>query len=123
MFKAVSILMMVAILAITGFQVFWLRENYFKEKRDLEFRGSVVFKETVRTLQAKKLKLDKVFNDSTGQLRVEMLEGSSLPFGHPAELANVLNDVTIRVTDSLDGKIFRNAPKTMLRREKRPKDS
>src|SRR6185436_12109852 len=123
MFKAVSILMVVAILAITGFQVFWLRENYFKEKKNLEFRGNVVFKETVRTLQSKKLNLDKVFNDSTGQLRIEMMEGSSLPFGHPAELTNVLNDVTFRVTDSLDKRIILNTPKTILRKERRPKDS
>src|SRR6185503_19817690 len=107
----------------TGFQVFWLRENYFKEKKNLEFRGNVVFKETVRTLQSKKLNLDKVFNDSTGQLRIEMMEGSSLPFGHPAELTNVLNDVTFRVTDSLDKRIILNTPKTILRKERRPKDS
>ena len=37
-----------------AFQVFWLRENYIKEKKDLEFRSNVVFKETVRKLQGKK---------------------------------------------------------------------
>jgi hypothetical protein len=46
--------MAVPILIIAGFQVFWLRENYIKEKKNLEFRSSVVFKETVRKLQAKK---------------------------------------------------------------------
>jgi two-component system phosphate regulon sensor histidine kinase PhoR len=97
--------MLVAITVITGFQVFWLRENYFKEKRNLEFRSSVVFKETVRRLQSKKLNLDKVFNDSTGKLRLEVMN-ELVPVGfasHPAEeLTDVLNDVTIRVTDSLE---------------------
>ena len=58
------LLMAIPILIIAGFQVFWLRENYIKEEKNLEFRSSVVFKETVRKLQSKKLKLDKVFTDS-----------------------------------------------------------
>jgi two-component system phosphate regulon sensor histidine kinase PhoR len=121
MSKALPILMAVAISAIAGFQVFWLRENFIKEKKDLEFKSNVVFKETVRRLQSKKLNLDKVFNDSTGTIRVEMLEGR--PFGHPAELTNVLNDVTVRVTDSLNNKIFLNNPKSIIKKGKRPPDS
>jgi two-component system phosphate regulon sensor histidine kinase PhoR len=105
MFKGLSILMLVAIAVITGFQVFWLRENYFKEKRNLEFRGSVVFKETIRKLQSKRLNLNEVFNDSTGKVRVEVLnEPTPAEFpAHPAEeLTDVLNDVTVRVSDSLE---------------------
>ena len=71
MFKGLPILMIIAIAAITGFQGFWLRESYLKEKRNLEFRSNVVFKETVRNLQAKKLNLDRVFNDSTGKIKIE----------------------------------------------------
>jgi two-component system phosphate regulon sensor histidine kinase PhoR len=123
MFKGLSILMVVAISAIAGFQAFWLRENYIKEKRDLEFKSNVVFKETVRKLQSKKLNLDKVFNDSTGKIRVEMINGRPFPFGHPGELTNVLNDVTIRVTDSLSDGIFLNKPKTIIRKGIRPTDS
>lgn len=115
--------MVIAIAAITGFQVFWLRENYFKEKKNLEFRSNVVFKETVRKLQSKKLNLDRVFNDSTGQLRVEMLEEPALTFGHPAELTDVLNDVTVRVTDSLNNKVFLNNSKAVVRKEKISRDS
>ena len=115
--------MVVAISAIAGFQVFWLRENYIKEKKDLAFKSNVVFKETVRKLQSKKLNLDKVFNDSTGNIRIEMLEGTRLPLGHPGELTNVLNDVTIRVTDSLNNKVFLNKPKAVVRKGIRPNDS
>ena len=53
------LLMAIPILIIAGFQVFWLRENYIKEKKNLEFSSNVVFKESVRRLQAKKLNLDK----------------------------------------------------------------
>ena len=115
--------MAIAISAIAGFQVFWLRENYIKEKKDLEFKSNVVFKETVRRLQSKKLNLDKVFNDSTGNIRIEMLNGPRMPFGHAGELTNVLNDVTFRVTDSLNKKVFLNKPKTIVRKEIRPDDS
>jgi two-component system, OmpR family, phosphate regulon sensor histidine kinase PhoR len=119
-------LMLVAIAAITGFQVFWLRESYFKEKRNLEFRSNVVFKETVRRLQSKKLKLDEVYNDSTGKLKIELMdeEGPGRFPGHPEELANVLNEVTIHVTDSLrDGRIAVERRPNVLIRKGFPKDS
>jgi two-component system phosphate regulon sensor histidine kinase PhoR len=109
------LLMAVPIIIIAGFQVFWLHENYIKEKRNLEFRSNVVFKETVRKLQAKKLKLDKVFEDSTSKVRVKVMNGESMPMfpGHPEdEIANAINDVTIQVNDSL-----RNA---MIDLERRP---
>jgi two-component system, OmpR family, phosphate regulon sensor histidine kinase PhoR len=115
--------MTIAITALVGFQVFWLRENYFKEKKDLEFKSNVVFRETVRKLQSKKLNLDKVFNDSTGKIRIEMSDGPRMVPGHPGELTNVLNDVTVRVTDSLNNKIFLNRPKAIFRKGTRPNDS
>lgn len=95
--------MIIAILVITGFQVFWLRENYIKEKRNLEFRSNVVFRETVRRLQAKKLNLGNVINDSAGKFQFRVV-GDGLPVnmpGHPEELASVLNNVAVKVKDSL----------------------
>ena len=112
--------MAIPILIIAGFQVFWLRENYIKEKKNLEFRSNVVFKETVRKLQAKKLNLDKVFNDSIGKVRVEVMNGEAIPGfpGHPEdEIANAINDVTIRVNDSLRnaGIVLENRPNVIIR--------
>ena len=100
------LLMAITIIIIAGFQVYWLRENYIKEKGNLEFRSNVVFKETVRRLQAKKLNLNKVFSDSTGKVRVEMMDTDGpLGFtGHPAEqITDVLNDVTLNLGDSVEG--------------------
>ncbi|HEX6171610.1 MAG TPA: HAMP domain-containing sensor histidine kinase [Chitinophagaceae bacterium] len=119
--------MIITIVAITGFQVFWLKENYVKEKRNLEFRSSVVFKETVRKLQAKKLNLDKVFNDSTGRVKIEVMDGDGparFP-GHPDELANVLNDVTIHVSDSLEKAEpgLDNRPSLVIKKEGIQRDS
>ena len=121
------LLMAIPILVITGFQVFWLRENYLKEKKNLEFRSNVVFKETVRKLQAKKLNLGGVFNDSTGKVKIEVMEGEPpIGFGgHPDELANVLNDVTIRVSDSLrEGMIdVERKPGSVIKNKRLPNDS
>src|SRR5215203_916027 len=122
------LLMAIPILIIAGFQVFWLRENYIKEKKNLEFRSSVIFKETVRKLQAKKLNLDKVFNDSTGKIRVEVMNGETMPgfSGHSEEeIASAINDVTIRVNDSLRsaGIEMENRPNIIIRNKELPHDS
>jgi two-component system phosphate regulon sensor histidine kinase PhoR len=122
------LLMAIPILIIAGFQIFWLRENYIKEKKNLEFRSSVVFKETVRKLQAKKLNLDKVFNDSIGKIRVEVMNGETMPGfpGHPEdEITNAINDVTIRVNDSLRnaGIVLESRPNVIIRDRELPHDS
>src|SRR6187200_3154797 len=122
------LLMAIPILIIAGFQVFWLQENYTKEQKNLEFRTSVVFKETVRKLQAKKLNLDKVFTDSIGKVRVEVMNGEAIPAfpGHPEdEIANAINDVTIRVNDSLRnaGIVLENRPNVIIRKNELPGDT
>jgi len=83
---------------ITGFQLFWLKENFDKEKRNLELLANTTFRETVKKLQAKKLNLDKVFNDTTGKIHVEIMKDRH---PGPEELAGALNDVTVRVNDSM----------------------
>ena len=101
------LLMAIPILIIVGFQLYWLSENYKKEKRNLEFQTNVAFRETVRKLQAKKLKLDKFFNDSTGKIRMEVSNGGPFPGAAPFEgdeMTGLLNDITIRVNDSLSKK-------------------
>src|SRR6187455_479033 len=122
------LLMAIPILIIAGFQVFWLRENYIKEKKNLEFRSSVVFKETVRRLQAKKLNLDKVFNDSIGKIRVDIMNDepmSRFPSHPEDEIANAINNVTIRVNDSLRnaGIDLENRPNVIIRNRELPGDS
>ena len=48
----------VAILGITGFQLYWLQQNYSREKKSLSIKAEVAFRETVMQLQVSKLKLD-----------------------------------------------------------------
>src|ERR1043165_4610796 len=58
------ILMFITILVVTGFQAYWLKNNYDREKRSLQIKTNVAFQETVRYLQALKLKLKDGFPDS-----------------------------------------------------------
>lgn len=48
----------VAIAAITGFQLYWLKQNYDREKRSLYIKTDLRFRETILKLQAAKLKFD-----------------------------------------------------------------
>ncbi|MEO6453882.1 MAG: HAMP domain-containing sensor histidine kinase [Ginsengibacter sp.] len=52
-----TILMFVTAFIITGFQVYWLRDSYEREKRILEIRANVNFQEAIRQLQISRLKL------------------------------------------------------------------
>ncbi|MBD0295110.1 MAG: HAMP domain-containing histidine kinase [Flavisolibacter sp.] len=61
------LLMTLTILAIAGFQLYWLRKAYQREERTLEIRTNSIFRETVHSLQASKLKLDKLMVDSLPQ--------------------------------------------------------
>src|SRR5436190_2600640 len=117
------LLMAIPILIIAGFQVFWLRENYIKEKKNLEFRSSVVFKEAVRKLQAKKLNLDKVFKDSSAKIKVEVMNDEPGFMGHPEEeITNAINEVTVRANDSLREAGF-VLPNVIIRNKELSRDS
>jgi two-component system phosphate regulon sensor histidine kinase PhoR len=55
-----AILMVIAILGITGFQLYWLKNNYDREKQNLDIKTAASFRQTILELQAQKLKLEKV---------------------------------------------------------------
>jgi two-component system, OmpR family, phosphate regulon sensor histidine kinase PhoR len=50
------LLILVTILVIISFQVYWLSDNYQREKRSMQIKTNVIFQETVRELQAANLK-------------------------------------------------------------------
>jgi two-component system, OmpR family, phosphate regulon sensor histidine kinase PhoR len=53
------ILMLSAILAVTGFQGYWLKNNYDREKQNLEIITNASFRQTVIRLQASKLEFER----------------------------------------------------------------
>ncbi len=55
--RASALLMMIAMIGVTGFQAWWLKNNYAREKQNLDIRASAAFRETLLELQAAKLKL------------------------------------------------------------------
>src|SRR5438045_2282386 len=55
-----AILIGITILGITGFQGYWLHDNYEREKQNLELKTNVDFRQTIVQLQASKLKLEKM---------------------------------------------------------------
>src|SRR6476646_7282358 len=63
------VLMLITIFAIAAFQFYWLQKAYDREKRTLEMRTNILFRETVRDLQAAKLKLDR-FGDTNHSSRI-----------------------------------------------------
>ena len=71
-----SILMLVPILLVAGFQVYWLKNNYDREKKNLEVRTGIAFQETVRQLQAVKLKLKHFAGDNSapGHFKISVNE-------------------------------------------------
>jgi len=50
--------MLLTILVIAGFQAYWLRDNYNREKQNLEIKTNSAFRQTILRLQASKLKLE-----------------------------------------------------------------
>jgi two-component system, OmpR family, phosphate regulon sensor histidine kinase PhoR len=111
-----AVLMLVTILAIAGFQIYWLNENYKKEANTLEFRTHVAFREAINKLQAKKLKLDKIFTDSIHDMRVEIKRdfpaGAGIHMIPDENLVTMVNALGEKVTDSLRKK--RKATKGMV---------
>ena len=91
--------MCITILVITGFQAYWLKNNYTREFRTLEIKTNMAFQRTIYHLQASKLRIE-IQNDSTrpGQIRVfkdlpaKTINVRLAPKEDILEMANVLKD-------------------------------
>jgi len=72
-----ALLMGVAILCITGFQLYWLKQNYDREEKTLAIKSESTFRETIQRLQVVKLKLDGLPGDTLdrGKVKVFMRDG------------------------------------------------
>lgn len=63
--RGLAVLMIMAIAVVTGFQVYWLMQNYHREKKSLTLKSQMAFQETIMELRTSKLKLDGInWNDS-----------------------------------------------------------
>lgn len=99
-------MMGLTILIIGGFQIYWLQKTYEREDRTLEMRTNMLFHETILSLQASKLKLDRLVVDSMpltitmkNQMPNKALKVQMLPRQKMLTLANTLNE---KLKDSLE---------------------
>ncbi len=123
------ILMFITILVVTGFQVYWLKNNYDREKRSLQIKANVAFQETVRNLQALKLKLRGSFPDSLHKMKRVLIEDDhkqpgdkkkSLPRRQIITLVNAMRD---RVRDTFNYTVDSTVFVSMEKRGKNHVDS
>jgi two-component system phosphate regulon sensor histidine kinase PhoR len=98
--KWMPILMALTIFGIAGFQYYWLKKAYQREERTLDMRSNFTFRETVHSLQASKLKLDRVLVDSS-QSRVILKSGIK----HPARVRLNPDPKLIGIVDVLNEKV------------------
>ena len=61
------VFMVITMAVITGFQVYWLKDNYDREKKGLLIKTNLLFQEVVNKLQATKLKLPHPVPDDSAQ--------------------------------------------------------
>ena len=99
------LLMLISILGIVAFQVYWLQQNYDREKKALEVKAEMQFRETVMRLQVTKLKLDGVSFDSAGNDGVRILvkkDGENRIRVRPREgMVSTINVIREKLNDSL----------------------
>jgi two-component system phosphate regulon sensor histidine kinase PhoR len=99
------ILMLISILGIAAFQFYWLQQNYDRERKALEVKAEMIFRESVMRLQVAKLNLDGVSFDSTGKDGVRILvrnDGKrNLRFRPREGMVSTINVIREKLNDSL----------------------
>lgn len=106
-FHGLAILMGVAILGVTGFQLYWLKQNYIREKHTLGIKTEAAFRETVMRLQASKLKLDGMkWDEKTGKptVKVFVSEGdddTKVRVASRQEIISRVNIIRDKLRDSM----------------------
>ena len=97
----------VAILGITGFQLYWLKQNYAREKNTLSIKTEVAFRETVMHLQASKLKLDGMqWDENTGKPAVKVIvterdDNTKVRVAPRQEIISRVNIIRDKLRDSM----------------------
>lgn len=100
--------MVITLIGIIGFQGWWLKNNYDREKKALVLSTNVKFQEAIRALQAEKLKLiDPFFSDSSHKGKMKVFFDGPLPrrgrsnVQFTPEVVTVMNSIQGKLKDSL----------------------
>jgi two-component system phosphate regulon sensor histidine kinase PhoR len=108
--RTLPLLMTITILGITGFQLYWLYQNYDREEKALDIKTEITFQETVQDLQVSKLRLDgKMFDSATNsKVRVIMsdsqkeMKAGIVP---KQEILSTVNIIREKLKDSMKAKM------------------
>lgn len=101
--------MALSIIAIAAFQFYWLQKAYERERRTLEMRTNILFRETVRSLQASKLKLNNLTDSSHAGIAIQKndLEKSGrIKMAHEQKMVNMLDVIVRKIKDSGQGTVI-----------------
>lgn len=95
----------ITILAIAGFQVYWINKSYEREQRTLDMRTNMMFRETIRNLQSAKLKLDKLSyspdsNSSRLLIQRELDPRTGAPQLQKEKMISMMDVIMQRTNDS-----------------------
>lgn len=103
-FRWLLLLMGSALLVIIGFQIYWLYDSYERENRSLEIRSNLMFRETVRRMQAARFNLNQPEMDSMSgpNVKIVIKDGQDLPASHRrnTDMVNMMNSMRDKMSDT-----------------------
>ncbi len=114
--KWMFLLMTITLVAIIGFQAYWLKDSYAREKQNLEIKTSAAFRQTILSLQASKLKsgnvqtpIDsiKLKTDSISAIGIKPLHQKKKSFD--ADARNVAAEAPITIANLVQQKMSDSA--------------
>lgn len=94
-------LMGLTILGIAAFQMYWLNKAYEREKRTMDIRSNMAFRESVYSLQAAKMNLDKVTIEPGGIMEMRRGSPARIRMSSAQKATRIFNELNRRVKDSL----------------------
>ncbi len=107
-FSRLALLMVATIVAIAGFQAFWLWQNFSREKMAVESQAELLFRESVFALQSAKFNLDSLhisgsFADSS---RSGIRRGQALPGRQVINMVNTIGNIRQDSLKNTDKQVF-----------------
>jgi len=102
-----GVLMGITIVGITGFQLYWLKQNYDREEKTLAIKSEVAFRDVVEQLQVSKLKLEGLPLDPDHKNRVQIFmrgdndENINVRFAPKSEIVSTINVLRNKLKDTI----------------------
>ncbi len=113
-------LIVMAVILITGFQFYWLKQNYSSQRFNLEATAGIHFRESIYSLQG--LQFRKRFNNTDSNIDVSMVKagsgGKAFHFENNDAMVGMVNVMREQI-DTMDG---HHMETIVIKSDKKPKD-